>query len=124
MKAKIFILCLCLLLVLFSNNSFSQKKTTIYGEIIELTTFIKDGIKPNSPAGKEITTENLNKGGTFALLEKGTAKIVLLTSSVPEYKLSEQLIPYLGETVFVKGNIYRKGGIRLLDVQDVGKYLK
>lgn len=124
MKIKIFILSLAFLLVLFNNNSFSQKKATLYGEIIELTTFVKDGIKPNTTAGKEITTENLNKGGTFALLEKGTSKIVLLTSSVPEYKLSEQLIPYLGITVFLKGNIYKKGGIRLLDVEDVGKYLK
>ncbi|RCK71801.1 MAG: hypothetical protein IGBAC_0758 [Ignavibacteriae bacterium] len=124
MKKNIFILTLILIFVFFTTEAIAQKKATLYGEIVELTTFVKDGIKPNSPAGKEITTENLNKGGTFVLLEKGTGKIVLLTSSVPEYKLTEQLTPYLGITVFVKGNLYKKGGIRLLDVQDVGKYLK
>lgn len=124
MKKNIFVLGLILVFLIFTFDGLAQKKATLYGEIVELTTFVKDGIKPNNPAGKEITTENLNKGGTFALLEKGTGKIVLLTSSVPEYKLTEQLTPYLGITVFVKGNLYKKGGVRLLDVQDIGKYLK
>lgn len=124
MKTKIFLIIVLLATIIFSSETFSQKKTTLYGELIELTTFVKDGIKANSPAGQEITTANLKMGGTFALLEKGTGKIVLLTSSSPEYKLDEQLIPYLGITVYLKGGLYKKGGIRLLTVEDIGKYLK
>lgn len=126
MKNKILAFGLILILGLFllNNSTIAQKKATVYGEIVELTTFVKDNIKPNSPAGTEITMGNFKKGGTFILLEKGSNKIVFLTAGLPDTKLEEQLTPYLGMTVFIKGPVYKKGGIRLVAVEDIGKYLK
>ena len=82
MKNKLFILTLIFILsiILISGTSFAQKKGTVYGEIVELTTYVKDNIKPTSPAGVEITVDNQKKGGTFVLLEKGTGKLVFETS--------------------------------------------
>lgn len=126
MKNKLFILTLIFILsiILISGTSFAQKKGTVYGEIVELTTFVKDNIKPTSPAGVEITVDNQKKGGTFVLLEKGTGKLVFLTSTAAESPLADQVKPYIGITVFIKGAIYKKGGIRLVVLEDIGKYLK
>lgn len=126
MKTKILFYGMILILGLFLINDsiFAQKKGTVYGEIVELTTFIKDNIKPTTPAGTEITLDNFKKGGSFVLLEKGTGKIILLTGGLVDTKLEDQLKPYLGITVFIKGAVYKKGGIRLIAVEDIGKYLK
>ncbi|MDI6779473.1 MAG: hypothetical protein QME25_04680 [Bacteroidota bacterium] len=126
MKNKYLVSTLILLhsLLMIAGTSYAQKKGTVYGEIVELTTFVKDNIKPTSPAGVEITVDNQKKGGTFVLLEKGTGKLVFLTSTAAESPLVDQLKPYIGITVFIKGAIYKKGGIRLVVLEDIGKYLK
>lgn len=126
MKTKILFSGLILILGLFllNNSTVAQKKATVYGEIVELTTFVKDNIKPTTPAGTEITFDNFKKGGTFVLFEKATGKLVFLTGGLPDTKLEDQLKPYLGMSVFIKGAVYKKGGIRLITVEDIGKYLK
>lgn len=123
MKTLKSLIIIGLAIILVAGISFSQKKTTVYGEVVELTSFVKDNIKPTSPAGKEISLENVKKGGSFVLLEKGTGKIVFLIAGT-QTKLDEQLAPYLGIKVFIKGAVYKKGGIRLISVEDIGKYLK
>lgn len=126
MKNKILFYTFVLMLGLYfiGSSTFAQKKVTVYGEIVELSTFVKDNIKPTTPAGTEITLDNFKKGGTFVLLEKGTRKFVFLTGGSPDTKLEDQLKPYLGISVFIKGAVYKKGGIRLISVDDIGKYLK
>lgn len=123
-KILLFTFVLILGLALLGNSSFAQKKVTVYGEIVELTTFVKENIKPTTPAGTEITLDRFKKGGAFVLLEKGTGKLVFLTEGLPDIKLEDQLKPYLGISVFIKGVVYKKGGIRLIAVEDIGKYLK
>lgn len=110
--------------LLISSNIFAQKSVTVTGEIVELKTFVVDKVKPNSPAGIEVTKEGLMKGGTFALLENRTNKIVILIPSATNRNLYSVLEPYLGMRVFIKGQQYTSGGVRLLTVDDIGKSLK
>jgi hypothetical protein len=110
--------------LIISSNIFAQKSVTVTGEIVELKTFVVDKIKPNSSAGLEVTKEGLMKGGTFALLENKTNKIVILIPSATNRNLYSALEPYLGMRVFIKGQQYTSGGVRLLSVEDIGKSLK
>ncbi|MCS7054034.1 MAG: hypothetical protein NZM09_09930 [Ignavibacterium sp.] len=112
------------ILFIMNSASFAQKAATLTGEIIELKTFVVDKIKPNSPAGLEVTKEGLMKGGTFALLESKSNKIVILIPSAVNRNLYSVLEPYLGMQVFIKGQQYSNGGVRLLSVEDIGKSLK
>lgn len=123
MKSVVKVLTITLFLF-FSNISFAQKAATVTGEIIDLKTFVVDKIKPNSPSGIEVTKEGFMQGGTFALLESKTNKIVILIPSPTNRNLYGVLEPYLGMKVFIKGQQYTTGGIRVLSVDDIGKSLK
>lgn len=110
--------------IVFNINLFGQKSVTVIGELVELKTFVVDKIKPNSPAGIEVTKEAFKKGGSFALVEKKSNKIILLVPSSNNINLLETLEPYLGMLVFIKGLQYSVGGVRVLTVDDIGKSLK
>ncbi len=110
--------------LVFNINLFGQKSVTVTGELVELKTFVVDKIKPNSPAGIEVTKEAFKKGGSFALVEKKSNKIILLVPSSNNINLLETLEPYLGMMVFIKGLQYSAGGVRVLTVDDIGKSLK
>lgn len=115
---------IALITLVFSSNLFGQKSVTVTGEIVELKTYMVDKIKPTSPAGIEVTKEGLMQGGTFALVERKTNKVVILIPSVVNKNLYGVLEPYLGTQVFIKGQQYSTGGIRVLTVDDIGKSLK
>ncbi|GEM_PF-4504628 len=119
-----FVSFIIFLTIIFNSNLFGQKSVTLVGEIVELKTYMVDKIKPNSPAGIEVTKEGLMVGGTFALVEKKTNKVVILIPSAVNKNLYGVLEPYLGTQVFIKGQQYSSGGIRVLTVDDVGKSLK
>lgn len=120
---KMFLLIVSITLF-FNTYIFGQKSVTITGEIVELKTFVVDKIKPNSPAGIEVTKEGLMQGGTFALVERKTNKVVILIPSVVNRNLYGVLEPYLGIQVFIKGQQYSSGGVRVLTVEDIGKSVK
>jgi hypothetical protein len=125
MKTLLRIITITLFFFLILNvSSFAQKAATITGEIVDLKTFVVDKIKPNSSAGLEVTKEGFMRGGTFALVEKKTNKIVILIPSANNPNLYSVLEPYLGMQVFIKGQQYSSGGVRLLTVDDIGKSLK
>ncbi len=125
MKSFLRVLSVTLFFFLILNNSsFAQKAVTVTGEIVDLKTFVVDKIKPNSSAGLEVTKEGFMKGGTFALVEKKTNKIVILIPSSNNPNLYSALEPYFGMQVFIKGQQYSSGGVRLLTVDDIGKSLK
>lgn len=115
---------LVLLLLILTNSIYAQRTVTVYGQLIELKSYVVDKIMPTSEAGKEIISSALKAGGTMALLERKTNKIVLLLPSEANKNLLEALEPYLGITIFIKGKVYNVGGVRVITVEDVGKYLK
>lgn len=121
--AKIFSLLLFVSIVL-SSNIFAQKSVTVRGQIVELKTFVVDKIKPDSPAGLEVTKQAFMQGGTFAFVENKTNKIFVLIPSTTDKNLYSVLEPYFGMNVFIKGKRYSTGGVVLLTVDDIGKSLK
>jgi hypothetical protein len=114
-----------LVLVFVATLSPAQQKiSTVHGELVEVTSFVKEGIKPTSPAGKEIAKANLGKGGALAILDKGTNKLYLIAALPSDTTYLPRIIGYLGGNVYVKGPIMTRSGIRLITVEDIGKSLK
>jgi hypothetical protein len=101
-----------------------RKKVTVHGQLVEVMSYVKDGIKPTSPARKEIMMENVRKGSTLAILERGSAKLYLLSPMPADTAFVQALTGYIGITTFVKGPVYKRGGVNLLVVEDIGKSLK
>jgi hypothetical protein len=101
-----------------------QKKVTVHGQLVEVTSYVREGIKPTSPARKEIIMESVRKGSPLAILEKGSEKLYLLSPVPSDTAFVKKLTGYLGVAAFVKGPVYRRGGVNLLVVEDIGKSLK
>ncbi|MBA4311724.1 MAG: hypothetical protein C0417_03745 [Chlorobiaceae bacterium] len=104
-------------------SSYAQKKVTVHGEIVEVTSFIKEGLKPTSPSKKEVIMDNLKKGGMLGIVDKSN-KLYLLVPNQTDTSFVKTVSPYLGIRSFVKGASYIRSGVRILTVDDIGKSLK
>lgn len=114
-----------LLLCLFVLPSHGQtKSTTVHGQLVEVTSYVKDGIKPSSAAGKEIAMANLGKGGVLAMLENKTNRLYLIAPDLKDSTFMPRLAAYLGSKVFVKGPVVMRSSVRVITVKDIGKSLK
>ncbi|MBI5020324.1 MAG: hypothetical protein HZB59_02715 [Ignavibacteriales bacterium] len=125
MLTKIFRLGIFLALaVLISLGTASaQKKVTVHGEVVEVTSFIKEGLKPTSPSKKEVILENLKKGGMFGIVNKANV-LYLIVPSANDTAFVKNVSPYLGVKSFIKGTTYMRAGVRILMLEDIGKSLK
>ena len=112
-----------IMLIPFSSG-VAQKKATIHGEIVELMSYVKDGMKPNSPSKKEIVLESIKKGGSLAIIEKGTGKMYIIAPAAGDTSFMQNVTPYIGAKSFVKGTTYSRSGLRLIILEDIGKSLK
>lgn len=123
MKNRIF---LTMLLCMFAaaGASYAQKKATVHGELVEVVSYVKEGMKPTSAAGKEIAMENMRKGGTIALLEKGSKKMYILAPAPNDTNFVRNVTAYFGTPAAVKGAVYKRGGLNLIVVEDIGKSIK
>jgi hypothetical protein len=114
-----------LLLISCALSVGAQTKTaTVHGELVEVTSYVKEGIKPSSVAGKEIAIANLGKGGALAMLEKGTNKLYFVGVDAKDSTSLPRLTGYLGSKIFVKGPVATRSGVRVITVVDIGKSLK
>ena len=114
-----------LLLISCAVSAGAQTKTTtVHGEFVEVTSYVKEGIKPSSVAGKEIAMANLGKGGALAMLEKGTNKLYFVGADVKDSTYLPRLTAYLGSKIFIKGPVATRSGVRVITVVDIGKSLK
>ncbi|MBI4811451.1 MAG: hypothetical protein HY800_08465 [Ignavibacteriales bacterium] len=125
MLKNIFRICVIIIVMLFVGLgvSYGQKKTTVHGEIIEVTSFVKEGLKPTSPSKKELTMDNLKKGGMLGIVDRAN-KLYLLVPSVTDTAFMKTVTPYLGVKSFVKGQLYMRSGVRIIVLEDIGKSLK
>lgn len=115
-------LVICLL---STSLSIAQKKTvTVHGDLVEVTSYVKEGIKPTSVAGKEIALANLGKGGALAMLEKGTNRLYLIAVNAKDSTYLPRIAGYLGTRAFVKGPVAIRSSVRIITVEDIGKSLK
>ena len=105
-------------------SAAAQKKATIHGDIVELTSYVKDGLKPTSSSKKEVVLQGVKRSGTFAIVEKATSKLYILGASPSDTSYMKNVTPYLGVKSFVKGTLYTRGGIKMIMLEDIGKSLK
>jgi hypothetical protein len=118
------IVFVALVAVILSPAAAQKKATTVHGELVELTSYLKDGIKPTSVAGKEIALGNLGKGGSLALLEKGTSKLYIIGINPADSSYLPRITGFMGGKVYVKGPVVTRNATRLIMVEDIGKSLK
>ena len=110
-------------LALGLTSASAQKKATVHGEIVELMSYVKDGVKPISPAKKEVVMENFRKGGTLAIIDNSN-KLYLIATSPTDTAFAKNVTPYLGVKSFIKGPVYSRNGVRLIVLEDIGKSIK
>jgi hypothetical protein len=98
-----------------------EKNATIIGEVIDLVSYATSGTLGSTPTGKEIITASAQGGNPLGLLEKGTGEVFVVTMKQANTPANAALLPFVGLQIAAKGDIYRKGGQRLLVMNTVGK---
>jgi outer membrane biosynthesis protein TonB len=98
-----------------------EKGVTIVGEVIDLVSYATSGILGSTPAGKEIITASAQGGNPLGILEKSTGEVYIVTMRQANTSANAALLPFVGMPIAAKGDVYRKGGQRLLVMNTVGK---
>jgi hypothetical protein len=124
MNRTIVMVLLCALFTVGHTSLSQSKKSVVHGEIVELTSYVKEGIKPTSVAGREIALANIGNGGAFAMLEKGTNKLYIIAAGPNDTTYLARVKGYLGTKAFVGGPVATRSGIRVITVEEIGKSLK
>lgn len=112
-----------IIFVIGSGVTFGQKKVTVHGNIVEITSYVKEGLQPTSPSKKEVVIDNLKKGGMFGIVDKAN-KLYLIVPNNMDTTYIQTVSPYFGIKSFVKGQLYTRGGVRVIVLEDIGKSLK
>ncbi|MGA9115796.1 MAG: hypothetical protein WB626_03380 [Bacteroidota bacterium] len=102
----------------------SEKDVTITGEVIDLVSYAASGTRGDTPQGKEIITNNARGGNPLGILQRGTGAVYLAALKQTTAPVSETLIPFVGMQIAAKGDLYRKGGQRLLVIHTIGKSIR
>jgi hypothetical protein len=123
MKSIIRVLIVASITLLVSEFSSAQSKATVHGQLVELGSYVREGIIPSSPGKRDIAMASLKSYGILALVENKTSKVFVLSPASGDTAFVANMTPYLGTTMFVKGSVKTRGGIRLLAVEDMGKSL-
>ncbi len=114
-------------LLIITATAFGQKvkkESTIIGEVIDIKTYIAFGMKADNPDRKAAAEASMNAGNPLGILEKGTGKIYLVTSVQQNENVNAKLRDYLGLRVYTKGVVYRKAGLQLIVMSDIGRTIK
>lgn len=101
-----------------------QKDATIVGEVIDIVSYATSGVRASSADAREIIESNARGGNPLGILEVGSGEVYLITMRQGTTPLHEVLLPWLGVSVAVKGDIYRKGDQQLIVANVVGKSIK
>jgi hypothetical protein len=121
------ILPLCLISLLGVSLAFAQgqkKQTTLYGEVIDVVNYMANGMKPDNPDRKALAESSAKAGYPFGILEKGTGKIYLVAMQQRDISAVQTLVPFFGLKIFAVGQVYKKGGLQLFLLSDIGKSVK
>jgi hypothetical protein len=90
---------------------------SVTGEVIDSACYIKDGDK--GPGHAKCAQSCAEAGIPLAILEDGTNKVVWVAAQKDMETPNEQLKPYAGKKVTVKGTWAERGGAKLLLVDSV-----
>jgi hypothetical protein len=115
-----------ILIIVFTlglTTAVAQKRATVHGQIVELISYLRDGLKPTSPSKKEVAMGNFKKGGALAIIDNSN-KLYLIVPGSADTSFVKNVTPYLGVKSFVKGPVFTRSGVRLIVLEDIGKSLK
>ncbi len=96
----------------------SDKEVTLKGEIIDQPCYDKGGKK--GEAHKACALSCAKRGNQMAVLEDGTSTVYSIEGDYAENK-NEKLIPYVAESVEVKGTVSEKDGKKYLTITSIKK---
>jgi hypothetical protein len=102
----------------------SRKETTIYGEVVDIVNYVANNMKPDNPDRKALAESSAKAGNPLGILEKGTGKIYVVAISQQGASAVEKLVPFFGLKIFAVGRSYKKGGVALFMLNDIGKSVK
>lgn len=96
----------------------SDTEVTVKGEVIDQPCYDKGGSK--GEAHKACALSCAKRGNQMAILEDGTNTVYSITGDYSTNK-NEKLIPFVAETVEVKGTVTEKDGKKMLNVTSIKK---
>jgi|GEM_PF-964428 len=114
MKRCLFLLILTVLMVPFF--AFSEEKTII-GEVIDVSCYAAAGAK--GMEHKACAIECLKVGEPAGILEESTGKIYLVITEDHKTRPQDKVLPYVAQTVEVKGNVSERSGVSVIDIKEI-----
>jgi len=118
------VLTLCLFVVSAAFSQSPKKETTIYGEVIDVVSYVTNSMKPDNPDRKALSESSAKAGNPLGILERGTGKIYMVAMNQQGASAVQTLAPYFGLKIFAVGRVYKKGGVQLFMLNDIGKSVK
>jgi len=94
---------------------------TIKGEVVDLVSYMVTGTRANSPQGIEIVKASAGGGNSLGILEDGTGRLYVVTMKKANTSANATLSPWIGSRITAKGQLYTKGGTRVLILTTIGK---
>ena len=104
-----------------SISALAADDVTIKGEVVDLVSYMVSGVKANSPQGIEIVKASAEGGNPLGVLEDGTGRLYVVTMKQANTAANPTLFPYIGSRITAKGQLYTKGGTRVLILTTIGK---
>ena len=101
-----------------------EKNATIMGEVVDIVSYSTSGVLGSTASGKEIIMGSAKGGNPLGILEKSSGEVYIVTMKQANTPANPTLLPFVGMQIAAKGDIYRKGGQRLLVMNTVGKSMQ
>lgn len=106
---------------LTSATAAAADDVTIKGEVVDLVSYMVSGVRADSPQGIEIVKASASAGSPLGILEDGTGRLYVVTMKQANTAANASLSPWIGSRITAKGQLYSKGGTRVLILTTVGK---
>jgi len=101
-------------------ESAVPKEVTLHGELVDLVSYISSGAM-NDP---EAIRKSAKVGNPIGFFDTSAKKIYIVGLPQINTGANERLLPYVGIRVFLIGKTYRKSGVDVILVSDIGKSIK
>ena len=122
---RIFVLILAIMVVgTVAVAQQTPKQTTVYGEVVDVVSYVTNGMKPNNPDRKALAESNAKAGNPLGILETKTGKVYVVVMDQQGVSAASRLVPFFGLKIFAVGRTYKKGGIQIFVLSDIGKSVK
>jgi hypothetical protein len=107
-----------------ASGQTTKKESTIFGEVIDVKSYIAYGMKADNADRKEASLASMNAGNPLGILEKGTGKVYLVAMAQQTENANVRLKDFLGLRVYIKGLVYKRGSTQLILLNDIGKTIR